>query len=63
MCHFVHCAKGKKAKRQFTYHLFSFITGIKTNMLLIISLGLVATLTSGSGGCDAGTQDVNDFDF
>ena len=32
--HCVHCAKGKKGQRQFTYHLFSFITGIKTNILL-----------------------------
>ena len=32
-------------------------------MLLIIFLGLVATLTSVSGGCDVGTQDVKDFDF
>jgi hypothetical protein len=32
-------------------------------MLLIIFLGLIATLTSGSGGCDVGNQDVKDFDF
>jgi len=32
-------------------------------MLLIIFLGLVATLTSVSDGCDVGTQDVKDFDF
>ena len=44
-------------------YVFSWITGIKFNMLLIIFFGLVATLTSGSGGCGFGTQDVNGFDF
>jgi len=61
--HCVHCATVKKGKRQFTYHLFSWITAIKTNMLLITFLGLVATLTSVSGDCHVGTQDVKDFDF
>jgi hypothetical protein len=32
-------------------------------MLLIILFGLIATLTSGSGGCDVGNQDVKNFDF
>ena len=32
-------------------------------MLLIIFFGLVATLTSGSGDCSFGTQDMNGFDF
>jgi hypothetical protein len=32
-------------------------------MLLIIFFALIAMLTSGSGGCDVGTQDVKDFDF
>ena len=32
-------------------------------MLLITFLGLVATLTSVSGDCDVGNQDVKDFDF
>jgi hypothetical protein len=32
-------------------------------MLLIIYLGLIATLTSVSGDCDNGTQEVNDFNF
>jgi hypothetical protein len=32
-------------------------------MLLIVVLGLIATLTSVSGDCDVGTQEVNDFDF
>jgi len=40
VCHCVHCAKGKKGQIQFTYHLFSLITGIKTNMLLIVCLHL-----------------------
>jgi len=43
--------------------LFFLIAGIKTNMLLITFLGLIATLTSVSGECNVGTQDVKDFDW
>jgi hypothetical protein len=32
-------------------------------MLLIIFLGLIATLTSVCDGCDVGTQDVKHFDW
>jgi hypothetical protein len=46
----------------FIHHLFSLITGIKTNMLLIIFLGLIAKLTSVSGEC-LGTQDIKVFDW
>ena len=63
VCHFAHCAKGKKGKRQFPYHLFSCLAGMKTNMLLIIVLGLIAKLASVSDGCDVGTQEVTNFDW
>jgi hypothetical protein len=36
---------------------------IKTNMLLIIVLGLFITLTSVSGDCDVGTQGVEFVNF
>jgi hypothetical protein len=61
--HCGHCAKGKKRQRQLTYKLFSLIAGIKTNMLLIIFLGLIAKLTSVSGQCDVGTSDVTDLNW
>jgi hypothetical protein len=61
--HCVHYAKGKKWQRQLTYHLFSLITGIETNMLLIILLGLIGNLALVSGDCDLGTPTLNDFDF
>ena len=32
-------------------------------MLLIAVLGLISTLTSVSGRCDVGTQEVNNFNF
>jgi hypothetical protein len=54
--------KGKKGQRQFTYCLFSLITGIETKMLLIIILGLIAKLTSVCKGCDVGTSEVNNLD-
>ena len=63
MRHCVHCAKGKKWQRQLTYHLFLLITGIKTDMLLIIFLGLIAKLALVSYACDVGTQDVKNFNF
>jgi hypothetical protein len=52
-----------KGQKQFTYHSFSRITGIKTTMLLIIFLDLIATLTLVSGDCRVGTQGRVDFDF
>jgi hypothetical protein len=61
--HCVHCGKGKKGQRQFTYHLLSLITGNKTNMLLIIFLSLIGKLTSVSGDCDVGIREVKNFDW
>jgi hypothetical protein len=57
--HCVHCAKEKKRLRKFTNHLFPGITGIYEKMLPINCLGLTANLTSVSGDCTVGTQDVN----
>ena len=34
--HCVGCEKGKKAQTEFTYHIYSWIAGIKTNMVPII---------------------------
>ena len=59
MRHCVHCAKGKKSQRQFTYHFLTGITGIESKMLLIILFGLIAKLTSVSGNCVVGNQEVN----
>jgi hypothetical protein len=59
----VDCAKGKNGQRQFTYHIFSWISGTKTKMLLIIFLGLFAKITLPAGGCDVGTQNVDNFDW
>jgi len=61
--HSVHCANGNKGQRKFTYLLFSLFRGIKTNMLLIIFLGLIATLTSVSGDCDVGISERKYFDW
>ena len=41
--------------------LFLLITGIKTNMLLIIFLGLIANLASVSSECEDGTLKLNNF--
>jgi hypothetical protein len=43
--------------------LFSLIAGIKTNMLLIVFLGLIAKLTSVNSDCNVGTSEVYDFDW
>jgi hypothetical protein len=55
--------EGKEGEIKFTYHLFLLITGIRTNMLLIIFLGIIAKLTLVLSDCDVGPQDVKDFDF
>jgi len=55
--------EGKEVAKQFTYHLFSFTTGIEANMLLIILLGLIAKLALVSADCDLGTSTLYDFDF
>jgi len=52
-----------EGQTQFTYHLRSLITEIKSNMLLIIFMGPVVNLRLVYGNCYVGTQDVNDFDF
>jgi hypothetical protein len=57
-----HCAKGLKEQSQFTYHLFSRITGTKANMLLIIFLGLIAQTTLVAGFCDFGIINLKNFD-
>ena len=61
--HSIHCAKGKKRQREFTYQFFSCITGIGANMLLIIFLGLIINSALVSGACDVGTPNLNDFDW
>jgi hypothetical protein len=43
--------------------MFSLITGIETNMLLILFLGLIVNLTLVCGNCGVGTGKVNDFDW
>jgi hypothetical protein len=43
--------------------LFSLITGIKTIMWLIISLGLIAKLVTVSGDCEVETPQLDDFDW
>jgi hypothetical protein len=55
--------KEQKGQTQFTYHLFSWITGIKTNVLLIFFWGLIANLALFCDGCDVGNRDVNNFDW
>jgi hypothetical protein len=53
----------KEGAKKIYIHLSSFFTGIKTNMLLIIFLGVIATLTSVSRGCDFGNLEQNNFDW
>ena len=56
-------SKDKEGAKQFIYQLFSWIAGIKTNMLLIIFLGLTAKLMSVSSECVVGTAVLKNFDF
>jgi hypothetical protein len=44
-----------------TYHIFSCFTGIETNMLLIVLLGLIAKLTFVSGDCNLGIPTLHEF--
>jgi hypothetical protein len=62
VCHCVHCANGKKRQRYFTFHLFSWFTGIENNMLLIIILCLIAKLLWVAGDCNFGTIKLKNFD-
>jgi len=55
--------KGKEAAKAVYEYLFPWITGIKTNMLLIFFLGLIATLTLVSGDCDLGTRGLKHFNW
>jgi hypothetical protein len=54
---------GKKGQGQFTYRLCSLIAGIKTNMLLIVCLGLIAKLAFVVGDCDIGCATVDNFNW
>jgi hypothetical protein len=53
----------KTGESQLTCHFFSRNTGIKTIMLLIIFLVLIAKLAFVSGDCDHRPSDVNDLDL
>jgi len=53
--------EGKEGNKTIYITLFSCITGMKTNMLLIIVLGIIAKLTLVSGHCDFGNQGMDDF--
>jgi hypothetical protein len=50
---------GKKIQRQFIYLFIPLITGIENKMLLLLFLSLIAMLTSVSGECNFGHQNVN----
>ena len=63
MRHSVHCAKGKKGQREFTYQCVSCITGIGANMLLIIFVALIANSALISGHCRLGRPKLDDFDY
>jgi len=52
----------EKGANNSRYSLFLF-TGIRTDMLLIIFLALIAKLTSVSGDCDVGNLTQNNFDW
>jgi hypothetical protein len=43
--------------------LFLLTAGVKTNMLLIVCLGLMAKLALVSEGCDVGLWGVDNFDW
>jgi len=59
----VHFVKGEKGERQLTYHFIPLITAVKTNMLLIILLGLIANLPWVCDRCDVGNSEENNSDF
>jgi hypothetical protein len=63
VCSCVHCAKGKKGRRQFIFHLLSLISGIESNMLLIVLLGLIGKFTWVSGYCNVNTKSVKNFSW
>ena len=63
MHHSVHCAKGKKEQREFTYQCVSCITGIGANMMLIIFLALIGNSALLSDASDVGPPKLNNFDW
>jgi hypothetical protein len=64
VCHCVHCAKGGKRGTDNVYIICFFLTaGVKSNMLLIMFLGLIAKLALVSDGCDVGDWGVDSFNW
>jgi hypothetical protein len=63
VCHYDHCAKGKKEQRQFTYRLLSIVTEIETKMLLSDLLGLIAQLSLIADNCDIETSEETSIDW
>jgi hypothetical protein len=53
--------QGKEWATKIYTSLLSLITGIKTDMLLIIFLGLIVNLVSVSGKCEDGSLKLNNF--
>jgi hypothetical protein len=54
---------GRERQRKFTYHFCPRIRETETKMMLIIFVGLIAKLTSVSGDCVVGSQDVKNLDW
>jgi hypothetical protein len=63
LCVTLFICEGREGEKTFYLSLFSWITGMKTKMFLIIFLGIIATLTSVSDGCDIGTSEVDNFNW
>jgi hypothetical protein len=55
--------EGKEGEIKFTYRLFSLTTGVKNKMLLVVFLGLIATLALVCADCDVGSWGVDNFDY
>jgi len=55
--------EGKGKAKGIYISIFSCITGIGSNMLLIIFLGLIINSALLSGACEFGTPILNDFDW
>jgi hypothetical protein len=55
--------EGKEKAKGIYISIFSCITGIGANMLLIIFLGLIINSALLSGACDFGSPNLNDFDW
>ena len=67
MRHSVHCAKGKKGQREFTYQYVSCITGIgdiiAANMMLIVFVALIANSALLSDANDVSSPKLDNFDW